>query len=205
MKLAIIIPFRNRSQHLAKFLQHYRPKLPDAEFIIVEQSIHKQFNRAKLLNIGVLNTDADYYAFHDVDMLVQGPHDYSYPENPTLLATNASQFNWQLPFPEYFGGVVLFSRQDFVLCNGFSNNFWGWSGEDNEMYLRVLSCGLKILHRPHRYLSLPHPKSHPTGYDPFKMEQAKQPRKEDDGLSHCEYKILSETTIIGGKKILVEV
>lgn len=205
MKLAIIIPYRNRSQHLAKFLQHYRPRLPAAEFIIVEQSIHKQFNRAKLLNIGVLNTDADYYAFHDVDMLVQGAFDYSRPDNPTLLATNASQFNWQMPFPEYFGGVVLFNKQDFLTCNGYSNLFEGWGGEDNEMYNHLQLCGLEISHRPHRYLSLTHPKSHPTGYDPFKMEQAKQPRKVDDGLSHCEYKILSESKIIGGKKILVEV
>lgn len=205
MNLAIIIPYRNRSQHLAKFLQHYRPRLPAAEFIIVEQSIHKQFNRAKLLNIGVLNTNADYYAFHDVDMLVQGAYDYSCPASPTLLATNASQFNWQMPFPEYFGGVVLFNKQDFIACNGYSNRFEGWGGEDNEMYNHLQSCGLEISHRPHRYLSLPHPKSHPTGYDPFKMEQAKQPRKDNDGLSHCEYKILSESKIIGGKKILVEV
>lgn len=205
MKLAIIIPYRNRAQHLSKFLQHYRPRFPDAEFVIVEQSIHKQFNRAKLLNIGTANTDADYFAFHDVDMLVQGPFDYSYPDNPTLLATNASQFNWQMPFPEYFGGVVLFSRKDFELCNGYSNRFEGWGGEDNEMYNNVLAHGLKISHRPHRYLSLPHPKSHPTGYDPFKMELAKQPRKEDDVLTDRLYSILSETKIIGGKKILVEV
>lgn len=205
MKLAVIIPYRNRAQHLSKFLQHYRPRLPDAEFIIVEQSIHKQFNRAKLLNIGVLNSDADYYAFHDVDMLVQGPYDYSYPKSPTLLATNASQFKWDLPFPEYFGGVVLFNKKDFLLCNGYPNSFYGWGGEDNSMYYTVLSKGLKISHRPHRYLSLPHPRSHPTGFDPLKMEQAKKPRKEDDGLSHCEYKLLSVSEIIGGKKILVEV
>lgn len=205
MRLAVIIPYRNRSHHLRQFLQHYRPRLPEAEFIIIEQSIRKQFNRAALLNIGVLNTNADYFSFHDVDMLVQGPHYYSYPENPTLLATNASQFNWQMPFPEYFGGVVLFNKADFLLCNGYPNSFFGWGGEDNSMYNTVLSKGLKISHRPHRYLSLPHPKSHPTGYDPVKMEQAKQPRKEQDGLSHTEYKIISQRTIPQGKIITVDI
>jgi predicted glycosyltransferase involved in capsule biosynthesis len=205
MNPTIIIPYRNRQKHIAQFLPYYRKLLPAAKFIVVEQSMNKLFNRAKLLNIGTLYADSDYYAFHDVDMLVQGKPDYSYPENPTLLATNASQFNWKMPFPEYFGGVVLFSRQDFVLCNGYSNTFAGWGGEDNEMYNRVLSCGLKVSHRPHRYLSLPHPNSHPTGYDPVKMEQAKQPRRPDDGLNNLSFEVIGEREIQNGRIITVNI
>lgn len=203
-KLSIIIPYRNRAQHLAQFLKHYRPKFPNAEFLVIEQSIHKPFNRGLIKNIGALQSQADYFIFHDVDMLVQGPADYSCPENPTLLATNASQFNWQMPFPEYFGGVVAFTREHFELINGYSNNFAGWGGEDNELYYRVLACDLKIEHRRHRYLSLPHQKDHPTGFDPVKMAQAKKPRKAKDGLNNCKYKMIGERTIPQGRIITVD-
>lgn len=204
-KPSIIIPYRNRVSHLAQFLKHYRPRFPDAEFLVIEQSIHKPFNRAKLLNIGALLSDADYFIFHDVDMLVQGPADYSYPEYPTHLATNASQFGWKMPFPEYLGGVVTFNRTDFEKINGYSNGFAGWGGEDNELYYRVLACGLKIESRPHRYLSLPHPKANSTGFDAVKMEQAKQPRQPDDGLNNCQYSIVGERPIPQGRIVTVDI
>lgn len=38
----------------------------------------------------------------------------------------------------YFGGVVAFSREDFEKINGFPNTFWGWGGEDDEMYSRIV-------------------------------------------------------------------
>ncbi|CAH0521086.1 unnamed protein product [Peronospora belbahrii] len=38
----------------------------------------------------------------------------------------------------YFGGIVAFTRQQFVKVNGFPNNFWGWGGEDNELYSRAM-------------------------------------------------------------------
>jgi hypothetical protein len=203
----IVVPFRNRAQHLAQFLKHYRRLFPTAYFFIVEQSISKLFNKAKLLNIGFLENRSrfDYFIFHDVDMLVQGKPDYSYPDSPTLLATNASQFNWVLPYPNYFGGVITFNNGDYLKCNGHSNNFWGWAGEDDCMYYTVIANNLQLIHRPHRYLSLPHAKSHPTGYDPVKMEQAKAPRRPDDGLNNCEYSIVGERTIPQGRIITVDI
>lgn len=202
---SIIIPYRNRASHLAKFLQHYRPRLPKAEFLVIEQSIHKPFNRGLIKNIGALQSKADYYIFHDVDMLVQGKADYSYPEHPTHLATHASQFGWKMPHDKYFGGVVAFNRADFEKVNGYSNQFSGWGGEDDSLYYSVLAAGLQVVTREHRYLSLPHPKDHPTGYDPAKMEQAKQPRQPDDGLNNCQYSIVGERTIPQGRIITVDI
>lgn len=200
--MLIIIPYRNRSSHLTQFLKHYRRVLRDPEFLIVEQSEHKAFNRGKLLNIGVLLSSNDYFLLHDVDMLVQGPVDYSKPDEPTLLATNASQFKWQMPFPEYFGGVVAFTRQDFTDLNGYSNEFWGWGGEDNELRYRCLGMGYNIQYRPHRYFSLPHDK-HPIGFDAKKMEQAKKPRQDDDGLLNTRYELIGEREVLGGRIVTV--
>jgi predicted glycosyltransferase involved in capsule biosynthesis len=37
----------------------------------------------------------------------------------------------------HFGGVTALSTNDFQSVNGFSNSFWGWGGEDDQLYQRV--------------------------------------------------------------------
>lgn len=207
MNPTIIIPYRLRQKHLAQFLPYYRKLLPHATFIVVEQSINKEFNAFALCNVGaaIAWDTADYFCFHDVDMLVQGKPDYSYPETPVHCATNASQFGWAMPFPEFFGGVVLFNKEDFKLCNGYSNRFFSWGGGDNEMYYRVKKVGLSVTRRPHRYLSLPHPKRHPTGFDPVRQKQAEQDRADDDGLNSVKFEIVGEREITNGRILTVDI
>jgi len=106
----------------------YLAKLENQHTIyIIEQLEGKPFNRAKLLNIGFLESkaDHDYFIFHDVDMLPHGV-DYSYRECPTHMASGASQFGGTMPYPDYFGGVTMFNRESAELVNGFSNEYWGW-------------------------------------------------------------------------------
>jgi len=37
-----------------------------------------------------------------------------------------------------FGGIEAFSTEHFQLINGFSNQFFGWGGEDDNLYDRCL-------------------------------------------------------------------
>ena len=39
--------------------------------------------------------------------------DYSYPDSPTHLSVNIEVHENKLPYPQFFGGVVLISREDF--------------------------------------------------------------------------------------------
>ena len=39
--------------------------------------------------------------------------------------------------PKYFGGIVSFNSSMFNTINGYPNNFWGWGGEDDELYKRT--------------------------------------------------------------------
>lgn len=188
--LAIIVPYRDRAAHLSHFIKHMRARFRKEEILIVEQEPGKPFNRAKLLNIGFLNSGADYFAMHDVDML-PFKADYSYCENPTHLASMCSQFRYKMPFPEYFGGVTLFNRQDFIKANGYSNKFFSWGAEDCEMREHILKLGMKIDRRKCTFESLHHKPEDRSLYEE-NVKLYKQGRGADDGLTHCEYEIIKK-------------
>jgi hypothetical protein len=197
--MKIIVPFRDRDEHLSKFIPYMKARFK-ADIIIVEQSAGNPFNRGKLLNIGVLEYPGSYYALHDVDMLPVKSN-YTYPDSPTLLATKVEQFDYKMPFPEYFGGVVLISHEDMIKCNGYHNEFWGWGGEDNNFRDRILAVGLKTESRMGIYKSLPHdhqlnPKLHPKN---VKLWQ-EGPQLEN-GLDTCEYAVIEKI----GNHIKVEI
>ena len=49
------------------------------------------------------------------------------------------------PTPKnHLGGVTAFSVDDFQLINGFSNVFWGWGSEDDDLYQRVIYHNLTV-------------------------------------------------------------
>jgi len=143
-KLGIIVPYRDRYFDLIKFKSHITEYLSDSDInytlIIVEQDDAKSFNRGKLLNIGTIyakKLGCDYVVFHDLDMLPEEV-DYSYSDIPLHLATNligTKDFK-RIVFDQYFGGVTLFPIKTFEEINGYSNNYWGWGYEDDDLFYR---------------------------------------------------------------------
>lgn len=158
-KLSVVVPYRDRESHLSEFIPWMEKTLIKTnipfEILIVHQGDDKRFNRAKLLNVGYKESDADYYAFHDVDMLPLDS-DYSYPEGPTHLASRAEQFGYQLPYEGYFGGVTLFDKGSFEKINGYSNDYWGWGAEDDDVLYRCAIVGIPTYRKDCRYKSLDH-------------------------------------------------
>jgi len=154
-KLGIIVPCRNREQHLKTFLRlitkYLNRKNIEYVVIVVNQDNAKQFNRGMLLNIGfkyAKKLNCDYVVFHDVDMIPVDV-DYSYSEIPLHLATDLilqrGEKNREI-FDEYFGGVTMFPTEVFEQINGYSNKYWGWGYEDTDLLLRcrVNDVNLKI-------------------------------------------------------------
>lgn len=200
-KFAIIVPYRDRAQHLAKFLPHMKARFKNADIFIIEQIPGKAFNRGKLLNIGVIEaTGYPYYALHDVDMLPE-KSDYSAPIGPTLLATKAEQFGYKLPFLEYFGGVVLISAEHMKQCNGYHNEFWSWGAEDNNFRDRVIATVGSVYSRECIYKSLPHDRKIDQILYPANVKLMNKGPQLDNGISNCEYKIISRE----GNHIKVEI
>jgi len=67
--------------------------------------------------------------------------DYGYPDVPTHLATNVEAHDNKLPYPQYFGGVVLINREDFEQANGYSNEYWGYGFQDLDLLYRLQKSG----------------------------------------------------------------
>ena len=78
-------------------------------------------------------------AFHDVDMLPHDDCDYSHPgETPKHIATYLSQWDNTLRDIHYFGGVVLFTIEQFEKDNGYSADYRCWGFEDDDLFWRCI-------------------------------------------------------------------
>ncbi len=152
-KLGVIVPYRNRYEHLTTFKEsitkYLESKNIDFELIIVDQDNAKLFNRGMLLNIGfkyAKKLKCDYVVFHDVDMIPIDV-DYSYSEIPLHMATDFIVEEGEKErslFDTYFGGVTMFPSEQFEEIDGYSNKYWGWGYEDNDLLLRCEEKFIKL-------------------------------------------------------------
>jgi len=145
-KLGICIPYRNRYEHLQKIVPHLSEFLNkrgiDHRFYVAHQADDKLFNRGLMKNIAAkfaFEDGCDYIAWHDIDMIpISDDCDYSYPEeNPVHIATKLSKYDFKLNYEQYFGGVVLFTKEQVEKTNGYSNNYWDWGMEDDDLFFRA--------------------------------------------------------------------
>ena len=145
-KLGIIVPYRNRKKQLREFSRNLKFYLENLgipyHVFVIEQDDAKQFNRGSLLNIGFTYAEkkkCDYVVFHDVDM-IPITVDYSYSDKPLHMATDFQYFDRdekpKETFEEYFGGVTMFTVEDFKKIDGYSNKYWGWGFEDTDLLYR---------------------------------------------------------------------
>jgi len=210
--VAIIIPYRNRESHLQIFLKHMhgflQSQLLDYRIVLVEQSPEKQFNRAALFNIGFLESrkisDFSCFIFHDVDLLpMNSANMYVCSSNPRHMSVAVSSFRFALPYPDIFGGVVAMTYDQFTTVNGFSNEYYGWGGEDDEI---IIYKGLKISRwdpRISRYFMLPHAKEIPNSNRRTLMARSKGVYA-TDGINSVSYEVISKQQTDLVTRILVK-
>ncbi|KFV00797.1 Beta-1,4-galactosyltransferase 4, partial [Tauraco erythrolophus] len=143
--VAILIPHRNREKHLLYLLEHLHPFLQrqqlDYGIYVIHQAGSTKFNRAKLLNVGYLEAlkeaTWDCFIFHDVDLVPENDFNiYMCDRQPKHLVVGRNNTGYRLRYQGYFGGVTALTRDQFSKVNGFSNNYWGWGGEDDDLRIR---------------------------------------------------------------------
>ena len=116
-QVAFIIPFRERHEHLGVWLRHMHPILRrqqlDYRVILVEQADNQPFNRAALMNVGVVEArkigDFSCFVFHDVDILPEDDRaEYRCPNQEALhLAVAVSRWKYRLIYSRYKGASHL--------------------------------------------------------------------------------------------------
>ena len=155
--IAIIIPHRNRIDHLKKFIKHIESmkniqKDNKLDIFIIDQNNGDKFNRGFLLNIGYLiakkHFNYDRFIFHDVD---------SYPDKDLFklyfeflnynIHFASPDLGYKYTFDQFLGGVYGSTKNDFEKVNGFPNDFFGWGGEDDAFLNRCVKENIKI-YRP---------------------------------------------------------
>jgi len=160
-RLAVILPYNE--QHIENFTNHFKSMVPEGDIyyklIFMKQKSNRPLNKGKLFNIGyMLHKDKfDYFCFHDADLMpISDECDYSFEEKPISLVgmRNKIEFgdqekvqnfdDYTLPYEEYFGGAVLFTKNHFQEVNGYSNEYWGVGYEDYDLLLRCVIKGLSV-------------------------------------------------------------
>ncbi|KAL4641569.1 beta-1,4-galactosyltransferase 1-like [Arapaima gigas] len=203
-KVAMIIPFRNRDEHLKFWLYYLHPILQrqqlDYGVYVINQAGEERFNRAKLLNIGYTEALKEYdyecFVFSDVDLIpMDDRNTYKCYSQPRHLSVSMDKFGFKLPYNQYFGGVSSMSKQQFLKINGFPNDYWGWGGEDDDIFNRLSSRGMSIS-RPNGQIGkcrmIRHERDKQNEPNPQRFDRIAHTREtmNRDGINSLSYKVI---------------
>lgn len=119
--VALLIPYRNRTEHLKMFLNFIHNYLQRQEIhyriFVIEQNDTQKFNRGKLFNIGskfASNFGFPCLILHDVDLIpINLGHIFACSTEPRHMCSSLDIFNYTLPYLKLFGGAVAMTVDQF--------------------------------------------------------------------------------------------
>ncbi|KAL3884627.1 hypothetical protein ACJMK2_024754 [Sinanodonta woodiana] len=202
-RTAIIIPYRDRKEHLDIIVHHLHTVLQRQQLeygiYVVEMALPTQFNRGLLANAGFRTareiSSYTCYVINDVDsLMIDDRNLYRCGRQPIHFMTGSTKYkNNGIPYSGFHGGVVGFTPQQYLKVNGFSNLFFGWGGEDEDLGIRVQYSGM-IYMRPYdefgKYVALPHGRDASNQESPNsgKLVRNVQVRQMEDGVETITFK-----------------
>ncbi len=204
-RVAIVVPYLDRDRNLRIFLQHMHPFLQKQQLeygIFVTEPVWErpdrtlQFNRGLMRNIGfkeaTKNAEYDCVVFQDLDLLPEiDNNSYACSDLPKHICI-AIDYQMYKPFRNKFGGVVSFREDHFQAANGYSNLYFGWGGEDDDLWERCFLSGVGMYHttkRLGRYKGAPHRKDQRAAVNRKLWHHASK-RWKEDGLNTLKYTLL---------------
>ena len=138
-ELLIVVPYRNRETHLATFLEktprYFNQQSFEYDILICELDQQGDWNAGLCCNsvIDFINNERQYkYIFvQHVDVFpVEGKWEFP---NTNEVFNRIGDY-----------GSCMMTLQDFLGVNGYSNSFWGWGGEDNDIYIKIKKNGIVL-------------------------------------------------------------
>jgi len=205
--LAIIVPFRDRDTHLRFWLQHMignfiEQKLSFTIFV-AEQEGNGTFNKGQLMNTAykwaIKQNMFDCFVFHDVDMIAEETQNiYHCKENAAYnLSPLIDKFNYSENsiYSNHLtvGGATAFKAWQFDRVDGYSNEYWGWGGEDDDLAMKLRLRRIPLRRAPFniaRFKMIRHErdKGNPVNENRWNLLQIKNIRRrlflKSDGLSN---------------------
>lgn len=173
-KVAIIIPYKDREEHLVKWLWNMHQILVRQRreycVFVAEPLGSGHFNKGATMNSAVseaISRGFDCVVLHDVDMLLEDDHNiYACEDSPVHLSPLIDKFKYKDHYGTEFGGVTMLKTEQYIKANGYSNLYWGWGKEDDDMAYRVISSGQNVIKPKNydsgRYSMIPH--QHPWAF-----------------------------------------
>jgi hypothetical protein len=176
LRLGIIIPYRDREEHLKKMLPHtvsFFRRNTDIEplFVLAEQDDDLPFNKGAILNHAYAACAGmiDYVCFNDVDYMPMWA-DYSEPSIPSRIVwygldkRPVGHGTDRAVIAQRYGlaAVAVMRKWHFEACNGYSNTYWGWGYEDTDLAKRLESVGIPLGYKDGTFIALDHDSN---GYD----------------------------------------
>lgn len=177
--MTLLVPYRDREEHLKEFI----PAMKDHDIYIIEQADDNPFNRGKLINVGFLETAAEYFIAHDVDLICSDKRAYEKRPSVNQLCKSTIQLN------HYLGGATMYYGGTFVRAGGYHNDYFH-RAEDNEMRFNLHKKQILVYEWNFQFTTLKHQRP-PAEFDPVLWQKAQQPRTKDM-LKTCEYQLISK-------------
>ena len=215
MTTYITLPFRDRlgkyqkalDSFIEPFTSYLKSNLNDYVLYIVEQNnTHDLFNLGRTINIGFdlykdKMKDDDIFIFHPVDIL---PIDTNYKFIKTTKICSIRHS----PSGEFYKGLA-FLVKDYKNLNGFSNNYWGWGLEDNDMFKRFQINNIIPDVILNTYVELVDDGNSNPGeplYAPLYGDNHKYLKEcyTVSGLNNLKYQLIQKTNYRGIEKFIIE-
>ncbi|KAF7256891.1 hypothetical protein EG68_06278 [Paragonimus skrjabini miyazakii] len=220
--VAIIVPIRNRWHQVPALLHTLIPLLRKQRvcyrIFLIEQADTGPFNRAKLFNVGFIEAAERFQfrcvIFHDVDLVpINDLNPYGCDEQTKKYAVHLGVGldvrNFELYFPGLVGGVLKMSNAHFVDVNGYSNMYWDWGQEDDDMEKRLKAKHIPYVHMSPsiaRYMAMDHEKQpRRTRQVHLRLLGTAWTRMASDGLNSLKYKVLQLNESHLFTRILVDI
>jgi hypothetical protein len=134
-KMLVVVPHRDREEHLKKYLEvvpkYFSDNNIECDILLCELDEGCDWNAGLSVNSCINFIKKDDYEFiyiHHVDIYPIG--EWQWP-NENEFITDLGDV-----------GSCLLRVKDFLQVGGYGNNFWGWGGEDDNLYMKLHSIGL---------------------------------------------------------------